>query len=98
MLPTKLEGRLSPAAFAFFIQAINVHLRDAHSMSGVITDNFIAVATLWTSACWRASRFEKVCTIPSGIRVRHNLLTCRNCGVPRTSFFKRTSRPSTPRA
>jgi len=73
-LPPQLENRISPAAFAFFVQAINIHLRDAYSVGGAIVDNVIAVATLWTSLCWRTSHFEKVCPV-----VRVPRLGSANC-------------------
>lgn len=40
------------------MQAINIHLRDASSVSGVVVDNVIAFATLGTSLCWRTTHFE----------------------------------------
>lgn len=58
--PAQLESRLTPAAFAFFVEAINLHLGQASSTSGALMDNVIAVATLGTSSCWRTGHFEKV--------------------------------------
>lgn len=58
--PLELESRISPAKFTAFIEEINVHLREAYSVSGAVMDNLLAIATWWTSLMWHTSHFEKV--------------------------------------
>lgn len=65
MLPVELEGRIAPTAFTFFMEALNIHLREAYSTKGAVVDNVVAVLTWWTSLLWRKSKFEAV----SGERV-----------------------------
>lgn len=59
IFPLELEGRIQPSELSSFLNAINTKLAEAYAMTPNITDNLIAVATLWTSLLWKTSHFEK---------------------------------------